>query len=68
MALRGRGVALEAVDMHAGVGVTALTELARCIDGYRSAVLVIAAVAVYTLDETEFLGTYTFVHGFVTLV
>jgi hypothetical protein len=61
-------VALEAVDVHAGIGVTALTELARCVDGYRSAVLVVAAVAVYTLDEAEFLRTYAFVHGFVTLV
>lgn len=59
---------LKAVYPHAGVGVTALTELFRCVDWYRLAVLVAATMTTYALDKAVLLRTYALVHGPIALV
>lgn len=59
---------LEAIHLYPGIGVATLAELAWCIDRDRLAILVIADVTVYALDQAVFLCTYPFVHGIVALM
>lgn len=61
-------MALEAIHLYSGIGMAALTELARCIDRYRLAILVVTAVTTYTLNQAMFLCAYAFVHGIVALM
>ena len=61
-------MALEAIHLYPGVGMAALTELARCIDRYRLATLVVTAVTTYTLNQAMFLCAYALVHGIVALM
>jgi hypothetical protein len=59
---------LEAIHFHARKGVTTLTELAGCIDGYWLATCVGAHMTGYTFDETVPFRANALVHSSIALV